>query len=115
MASVSSAGPVRRSASLARGDGLAERARDWSVQLDGMSELVDHRPRVVDSKLAEQVGNLAPLRSEDLVLGLEIPELALERPNRLLAARLDELLVGLAGLPLIGDLPEAPGLDLAME
>ena len=45
----------------------------------------------------------------------QLPELALERADRLLAGRVDELLVGLARLALVGGVGEAPGLDLAME
>ena len=45
----------------------------------------------------------------------EVPELALERTDRLLARRVHELLVGLAGLALVGCVAEAPRLDLAVE
>src|SRR4029079_10707976 len=59
--------------------------------------------------------DLATLRREDLVLRGEVPELPLERPDRLLPGRVDELLIGLLGLPLVERIREAPRLDLALE
>ena len=80
-----------------------------------MDVRLDHLARAVDAELGEQERDLASLRGEDLVLGREVPELALERADRLLARRVDELLVGLAVLALVGGVRVAPGLDLAME
>ncbi len=59
--------------------------------------------------------NLRRCGGEDLVLRRQVPQLPLERPDRLLAGRVDELLVGLVGLALVGGVLEAPRLDLAVE
>src|SRR5882672_8492211 len=77
----------------ARGDGPAQRVRYRAVKLDRLDVLVDHRARVIDPQLGEQVGDLSALGGEDLVLRLEFPELAFEWPERLLAGAVDELLV----------------------
>ena len=83
--------------------------------VDGPDVRPDHLARPVDAELGEQERDLAALGREDLVLGREVPQLALERPDRLLAGRVDELLVGLAVLALVGRVRVAPGLDLAVE
>jgi hypothetical protein len=85
------------------------------VDLDRVHVLVDHGAAVVDAELGEQVRDLAALGSQDLVLRLELPEPSFERPERLLAGRVHELLVGLARLALIGRVGEAPAFDLAVE
>src|SRR4051812_36239885 len=97
------------------GDGSAKCVRDRPMDLDRLDVAVDHRARIVHPELGEQVRDLAPLRSQDLALRVEVPELALERPDGLLPRRVHELLVGLARLALIGDVGEAPCLDLAVE
>src|SRR6185369_10999711 len=76
---------------------------------------IDHRPRPVHAELGEQEADLATLRGEDLVLRRKLPELALERPDRLLARRVDELLIGLVRLALVEGVREAERLDLAVE
>jgi hypothetical protein len=81
----------------------------------GPDVLLHHLARPVDAELREQERDLASLAREDLVLGRQVPELALERADGLLPRRVDELLVGLAVLALVGGIPVAPGLDLAME
>ena len=98
---------------LVRGDDSAERVRDGPVQLDRLDVLLDHRARVVDPQFGEQVRDLAALSGQDLVLRLELPELAFERPESLLARAVDELLVGLAGLALVCAVGPDPGFDLA--
>ena len=85
------------------------------MQLDRLDVALDHVARVVHPQLGEEVRDLATLAGQDLVLGRELPELALERPDRLLAGRVHELLVGLAGLALVGGVAVAPALDLAVE
>src|SRR3954470_12657022 len=97
------------------GDGSAKCLGDRPMELDRVDVAIDHRARIVHAELGEQVRDLAPLRSQDLALGLEVPELALERADGLLARRVHELLVGLARLALIGDVREAPRLDLPVE
>ena len=66
-------------------------------------------------ELVEQEADLLRLGGEDLVLRLEVPQLALERPERLLARRVHELLVGLVRLALVERVGEAPRLDLLVE
>ena len=84
------------------------------MRLDRRDVPVDHLARPADLELGEQEPDLAPLGGQDLVLRPQLPELALERADRLLAGRVDELLVGLAGLALVGGVGEAPGVDLAL-
>src|SRR5437879_11292967 len=80
-----------------------------------MDEPLDHLARAVDAELGEQERDLPTLGRQDLILRRELPELALERPDRLLPGRVDELLIGLAGLALVRRIRVDPRLDLAME
>ena len=56
--------------------------------------------------------HLGLLAGDDLVLGRQLPQLALERAERLLARLVEELDVRLAVLALVGAVVEAPRLDL---
>src|SRR5215212_71694 len=85
------------------------------MELDGVDVAVDHLPTAVDPELLEQEVDLASLGLQDLVLRVELPQLPLERTKGLLARRVDELLVGLAILPLVGGVGHAPALDLGAQ
>ena len=85
------------------------------MDLDRVDVAVDHVHRAVDAELREEERDLAPLRGENLVLLRQLPELSLERPEGLLAGRVDELLVGLVRLSLVCGIGVAPRLDLAVE
>src|SRR5688572_17599685 len=80
-----------------------------------MDEALDHLHRAVHAELREKEGNLPALGREDLLLRRQVPELALERADRLLPRRVDELFVGLAILALFGGVAETPGLHCAMK
>jgi hypothetical protein len=59
--------------------------------------------------------HLAARRGQDLVLRRQVPQLPLEGPDRLLAGRVDELLVGLPFLALVERVLEDPRLDCLVE
>src|SRR6187401_3537900 len=86
--------PASTGSASASGGDSAQGVGDRPVELDRLDVRLDHLARVVDPQLREQVGDLAPLGGEDLVLRFELPELALERPESLLAGAVDELLIG---------------------
>ena len=67
-----------------------------------MDVALDHLHRAVHAELGEEERDLPALGGEDLLLRRQVPQLALERADRLLAGRVDELLVGLAVLALVG-------------
>jgi len=77
------------------------------MRRDRVDVLVDHGATVIDAELVEQERDLQRLAGEDLVIRVQVPELALEGPERLLARRVHELLVGLAGLSLVGGVAAA--------
>src|SRR5262245_66477278 len=85
------------------------------MPFDRLDVAIDHRSTADDAELLAQEPELQPLIGEDLVLRLEVPELAPERPDGLLAREIDELLVRLVGLALVERVREAPALDLAEE
>ena len=85
------------------------------MDLDRVDIPLDHVHRPVDAKLREEERNLPSLGGEDLFLRGQIPELALERTESLLPGRVDELLLGLAFLALVGGVAEAPLLDGSVE
>src|SRR4029079_4322706 len=77
------------------------RQRTWNG--DGRDVAVDQLARAGDTELVEEVAELRTQVAGDLrgMLVGERPELALERPDRLLPGLVEELLLGLARLALV--------------
>jgi hypothetical protein len=71
--------------------------------------------RSANLELIEQEAKLLLLVGDDLVLGRQLPQLALERTERLLARLVDELDVVVRGLALVERVAEAPRLDFVQE
>ena len=69
-------------------------------------------PHVIYFQLAPTLynytGDLPGLTRQDLILRGQVPQLALEWPDRLLARRVHELLIGLVRLPFVEGVLEAP-------
>ena len=53
------------------------------MDLDGMDVALDHLQRPVHAELGEQEGDLPALSRKDLLLRWQVPELTLERADRL--------------------------------
>src|SRR5215470_8415484 len=79
--------------------------------------LLGQRPRALDGELAEQERELVLERLADRLAdrGRHSPHLALEETERLLAGLVEELLVGVARLALVGGRGAEPLVDLALE
>src|SRR5262245_57386600 len=89
-----------------------QRLRDRALHRHGLDVSVHHPPRGVGPQLGEQEPELAALGGEDLVLRVQLPQPALERADRLLPGRVQELLLVLPRLALVGRVLAAPGVDL---
>jgi len=85
------------------------------VELDRFDVLLDEGAAAGGAELLEEEVHFGGLRREDLVLGGEVPELALERADGLLTAGVDELDVRLAFLALVLAVGEDPLLDRLVE
>src|SRR5512140_2213221 len=85
-------GPWKLDRSTSAGDRRGERLGHRPVPGRGVDE-AQQVGRAIHLELIEQEPDLRGLRGEDLVLRGKLPELPLERADRLLAGRVDELRV----------------------
>src|SRR6188508_1283934 len=95
-----------------RGRRFEERLRGRPGPLRDADVALDHPLGAADGQLLHQEAHLLLLRREDLVLGRQLPQLALEGTEGLLPSLVQEDVFGLAGLALAVAVVDAPGFDL---